>query len=185
MRILELVPLHLRPLIQEGDSVVDATAGNGHDSLWLAEAVGQSGCVHAFDIQASALAATRLRLAAAGYGHVLQEHLCSHAKMAQHVTCGQRIILFNLGYLPGAQHDVTTKIGTTLPALNAALDLLMLGGRLCVMAYPGHDGGGDEFEAVADFFKQLPISRFTVTCTTCYNGSSRAPVLFSVEKHKV
>ncbi|MFI3243670.1 MAG: class I SAM-dependent methyltransferase [Akkermansia sp.] len=184
MRILELVPLHLRPLLQSGDSVVDATAGNGYDSLWLAEAVGPSGCVHAFDVQKSALVATRQRLADAGYEKVLQTHHCSHAEMALHVPAGQRVILFNLGYLPGSQRDVTTKADSTLPALCAALALLARHGRLCVMTYSGHDSGRAEFHAVSDFFESLPLAHFTVTRTTCHNGSKRAPILFSVEKHR-
>ncbi len=184
MRILELVPLHLRPLLQAGDSVVDATAGNGHDALWLAKAVAPTGCVHAFDVQADALSNTQQRLAEAGFADMLQTHHCSHEDMAQHVPAGQRVILFNLGYLPGAQHELTTRTDSTLPALRAALDLLAVHGRLCVMAYPGHEGGEAEFKAVSELFKSLPLSRFTVTCTTCYNGSNRAPVLFSVEKQR-
>lgn len=182
MRILELVPLHLRPLIQAGDCVVDATAGNGYDCLWLAEAVGCTGCVHAFDIQPEALQATQARLLAAGLDKQLQCHLCSHAEMAQHVPAGQRAILFNLGYLPGAQHQITTQVASTLSALEASLHLLAVGGRLSVMAYPGHEGGQEEYRAVSDFFAQLPLSRFTVICSICHNGSSQAPVLFTAQK---
>lgn len=182
MRILELVALHLSPLIEQGDSVVDATAGNGHDCLWLAEAVGPHGCVHAFDVQPEALEATRARLDAAGFASRLHSHLANHAQMAQFVPAGQRVILFNLGYLPGAAHHITTQAESTLCALRAALDLLLVGGRLCVMAYPGHAGGEEEFRAVSDFFAQLPLAQFTVICSTCHNGSHRAPVLFSAQK---
>ncbi len=184
MRILELVPLHLRPLLQAGDSVVDATAGNGHDALWLAAAIAPTGYIHAFDVQADAIKATEQRLSEAGYANMLQTHHCSHAEMAQHVPAGQRAILFNLGYLPGSQHDVTTHADSSLAAISAALELLAPHGRLCVMAYPGHEGGQDEFTAIATFFETLPLSKFTVTCTTCFNGSKRAPVLFSVEKQR-
>lgn len=184
MRILGLVPLHLLPILQEGDSVVDATAGNGHDSLWLAQAVGHSGCVHAFDIQKEALQNTQRRLQDAGYADILKTHHCSHAELATNVPHGQRVILFNLGYLPGAQHKLTTQTSSTLPALKAALDLLLVGGRLCVMAYPGHSGGDEEFESVSTFFANLPLATFTVTCTNCHNGSRQAPVLFTIEKHR-
>ncbi len=184
MRILELVPLHLLPLLKAGDAVVDATAGNGHDTLWLAEAIAPTGCIHAFDVQEQAIRATEQRLADAGYANMLHTHHCSHAEMAQHVPAGQRVILFNLGYLPGAQRDIATQANSTLPAIEAALDLLAPHGRLCVMAYPGHEEGKDEFFALASFFKSLPLHRFTVTCTTCFNGSLRAPILFSVEKQQ-
>lgn len=182
MRILELVPLHLRSLIQSGDSVVDATAGNGYDCQWLAEAVGSSGCVHAFDIQEEALATTRQRLQVAGLDQQLQCHLRCHSDMAQHVPAGQRVILFNLGYLPGSERLVTTLRASTLVALKASLDLLAVGGCLSVMSYTGHAAGQEEYHAVEQFFHKLPISRFTVICSTCHNGGKRAPVLFTVQK---
>ena len=40
-----------------GGTAIDATAGNGHDTLFLAQCVGANGRVYAFDIQPQALAA--------------------------------------------------------------------------------------------------------------------------------
>ena len=48
--------------LSAGDFVIDATAGNGHDSLFLAQQVGPSGRIFAFDIQQLAIDATRQRL---------------------------------------------------------------------------------------------------------------------------
>ena len=41
----------LRQVVQPGDTVIDATMGNGHDTAMLAELVGESGHVIAFDVQ--------------------------------------------------------------------------------------------------------------------------------------
>ena len=37
--------------VRQGDTVVDATCGNGYDSKWLAQVVGPTGTLFAIDIQ--------------------------------------------------------------------------------------------------------------------------------------
>ena len=110
--------------VQPGDTVVDATMGNGHDTLFLAEQVGAEGRVYAFDIQESAVESTR---------HLLEEHgmsgrvtlLCrSHAEMAGAVPSGLAAAVFNLGWLPGGDHSITTLCASTEKAVLSALDLL-------------------------------------------------------------
>ena len=48
--------------LKTGDIAVDGTMGNGNDTLFLAQLVGETGKVYAFDIQAAALLATERRL---------------------------------------------------------------------------------------------------------------------------
>lgn len=184
MRLIEIVRCHIEPLLQAGDSVVDATAGNGHDSLWLAQKVGPSGSVHAFDIQEEALANTAQRLDQAGLADCLHPHHCSHAHMAQHVPAGQKAILFNLGYLPGSSHHIVTQSQSSLEAIRAGLELLQVGGRMAIMAYPAHAGGEEEYRHVRDFLQTLPLGQYTVSLSICHNGSEQAPQLFSIEKQQ-
>lgn len=88
-------------VLRPGDVAVDATAGNGHDTEYMARAVGPSGTVHAYDVQAAAVEATRARLEGAlpaAQRPALHLHHCSHAEMAAHVAPGTaRLIVFNLG----------------------------------------------------------------------------------------
>lgn len=136
-----------------GEIAIDATAGNGHDTLFLATRVGPSGTVHAFDIQAQALEQTRERVAAAHCRTPVFLHHRSHADMLSTLPASARgqvaAITFNLGYLPGADHSTTTQTDSTLAALRQSLTLLRPGGVLSVLAYRGHAGGREEAEAVA------------------------------------
>jgi ubiquinone/menaquinone biosynthesis C-methylase UbiE len=141
-----LVQEILKPMIRPGDLVIDATAGNGHDTVFLAECVGSTGKVLAFDVQLEALASARSRVGAAEWVEFFHE---SHAKMSGHATAGSvAVVMFNLGYLPGENHELTTESSETLAALEVAARLLKPGGVLSVICYPGHPAGAAEAVAV-------------------------------------
>lgn len=151
-------------VLAPGDRAVDATAGNGHDTAFLAGRVGPTGRVLALDVQAPAVAATRTRLEGEGLAErvaLLQgghEHL---ARLAPADWTGTvRGILFNLGYLPGSDKALVTRPATTRRALEAALALLAPGGRLAAVAYPGHPGGAEEAAEVADWAEAKALAGF-------------------------
>src|SRR5690606_17516698 len=121
----ELIARRLRP----GGRAIDATVGNGHDTLFLAACVGTAGHVDGFDIQPEAIAATAAKTT--GLPQV-RLHLRGHEAMGQVVTEPVDVILFNLGYLPSGDKDLATRPGTTLAALDAALGLLSETGLLAV-----------------------------------------------------
>lgn len=147
-----------------GDTAVDATLGNGHDTLFLAQCVGAAGMIFGFDIQQKALSTTRERLVAAGVDRECFRLICeSHACMSSHVIGKANAVMFNLGYLPGGDKTRITHSDSTLAALAAALDLICCGGILTVMCYPGHDGGSDEARLVTDFINQLDGDKWAVT----------------------
>jgi 16S rRNA C1402 N4-methylase RsmH len=139
----------LAPLIQPGDRVIDATAGNGHDTVFLASCVGETGQVLAFDVQESALRSAASRLTDAGFAERVEFIHGSHAGMADHADAGSvTVVMFNLGYLPGDDHALTTETDGTLEALEAAAGLLRAGGVISVVCYPGHPAGALEARAV-------------------------------------
>ncbi|MBT9450253.1 methyltransferase domain-containing protein [Akkermansia glycaniphila] len=162
-----------------GDSAVDATAGNGYDTLFLARLVGPSGHVHAFDVQAAALEETRRRLMREGCGERVSLHGCSHSRMREAVPDGVKAVMFNLGYLPGSDHEVKTVKEETVPAVQAASELLLPGGVLTVMCYPGHEGGREECKAVEEFLESLPLPQWRVVRLSSANGSSDAAFLLA------
>lgn len=175
-----LVSRHLRP----GDHVVDATVGNGHDTRFLAEAVGTSGRVDGFEIQPDAIRAARERLRE--YPQVIL-HQVGHETMADRVTPGRAAVMFNLGYFPSGDKRIITRAETTLPALDAALALLRDGGLLTVVVYPGHPGGEEEARAVDTWFAQLDSRPHrTLRCgpATASPGAA-APYLLALEKRKI
>lgn len=181
MRLIPLAQLALRDILCPGDNVLDATAGNGHDSLFLAQCVGKTGCIYAFDIQIEAINATRERLRTAGLKDCLRLHHCSHAELAKHIDKPLRAAMFNLGYLPGSDHQTRTQSESSIGAIRAALNLLLPKGRLSLMAYPGHEGGKEEYERIEQFLQELTLKQYTVSSTKCHNGAAQAPVLFIVE----
>lgn len=143
----------LASVLSPGDVAVDATAGNGHDTRFLARAVAPAGRVHAFDVQPAALAATRARLASAGLSDLVTLHHTGHERMLEALPEGLsgavRAVVFNLGYLPGSgDKAVMTRPETTARALTAARALLAPGGLISVLVYRGHPGGPEEAAAV-------------------------------------
>lgn len=156
--ITELVHEALRTTVRPGALVLDATAGNGHDTLFLAACVGPGGRVFALDCQAAAIAATRERLATAGFSGRVELIEGDHAELRRRLPASAHgrlaAAVFNLGYLPGGDKAITTRTDSTLAALEAALDLLRPAGLLLVVCYPGHPEGAREAAAVTAWAEQ-------------------------------
>ena len=170
----------------EGAVAVDATAGNGHDTLFLAERVGVSGVVYAFDVQRAALDETTRRLSGAGLDGRLRLCAAGHETMAELVDAGHRgavaVVMFNLGYLPGGDKTKTTQGETTVAALRQALELLAPGGLMTVACYPGHPAGAEEAGEVSRFLAGLAQGEFRVLRYGFENLVNAPPFLLAVEK---
>ncbi|MCA8970274.1 MAG: FAD-dependent oxidoreductase [Planctomycetes bacterium] len=151
--------------ISAGDLVIDATLGNGHDTVALARLVGDDGFVHAFDIDEQAIAVSTRRLRDERLSNVRCVR-ASHADMALHVQAAWRgkvrAVVFNLGYLPGSAKERTTDPDSTIPAIRAALDLLAPRGILTVVAYVGHAGGLREATLVEEFLNAQESARWLI-----------------------
>jgi tRNA A58 N-methylase Trm61 len=172
-------------MISPGSLVIDATAGNGHDTVFLAERVGASGRVLAFDVQQAALLATRSRVTEAGILGRVELILKSHLRMGEHADPGSvAAVMFNLGYLPGQGHELTTEVGETLAALETATGLLQGGGALSVVCYPGHPAGAIEAEAVESWMSQLTAAGWRVARYGAIGTRRPAPFLLLASKPK-
>lgn len=159
---------------------VDATMGNGHDTLFLAKLAKK---VYAFDIQKEAVQKTQEQLQKENISNVALI-LDGHEQVDQYVTEPVRAAIFNLGYLPAADKSVITLPETTLMALDKLCQALSFGGRIAVMVYYGHEGGQEEKDAVLDFVKSLPQQEFTVALYQNINQINRPPFLIMIEKLK-
>lgn len=178
-RVLPFTKSLLEQAVHAGDIVIDATAGNGHDTYFLAGLTGDAGKVYAFDIQKEAIEATKQRTEA--FHHV--ELICdSHAKIAQYVTDPIAAAVFNLGYLPKGDHAIITKAASTLQALEQCLALSKAGGLVLIVIYSGHEGGSEERDAVMDYVKQLPQTRYDVMKYEFINQQHSPPFLVAIEK---
>lgn len=168
---------HLRP----GDVAVDFTMGNGHDTEFLSKTVGENGHVFAFDVQEMALASTAENLERAGCPHNYTLILDSHHNVKKYVEGPIKAGMFNLGYLPGSDKKITTMRETTMPAIEAAVELLDHGGILLVAVYPGHAEGDAEGKMVQDYFATLDRHKICCTLIRIVN-SPASPFFFVVEK---
>ena len=148
MRLTEYVHLCLETRLKNGDTVLDATAGNGNDALKAAELVQPNGNVVAIDIQKQAIEATEAKLTEAKLSHLCELHLGNHGERLSEIKQSFDCILFNLGYLPGSDKMIITIAKDTLSALNQSKRLLKENGALFVTAYRQHEGGQDEAYAV-------------------------------------
>ena len=176
-RPLEMAHDFLAQVITKDDVVVDATMGNGHDTLFLAKLAKQ---VYAFDIQEQALEKTSQRLQEDGLTNV-ELLLQGHETVDQFVT-EVKAAIFNLGYLPSADKSIITQPQTTLEALDKLCQMLVKGGRIAIMIYYGHEGGDIERDAVMDFVSQLPQQEYTATIYRTLNQINNPPFLVMIEK---
>lgn len=173
--------------LRKGDIVIDATAGNGHDSLFLAQQVLPGGQLFIFDVQAEALRQSRVRLTenevpldAVTFLHAGHETL--NTTLPDALRGKVRAIMFNLGYLPGGDKQLITQPATTMTALQAALDWLDKGGLLTVVAYPGHEGGREEALALEQWMGALPVDRFEAQKIAYLNFRPTTPFCLVVRK---
>ncbi len=168
--------------LEAGAHVIDATMGNGHDTRVLARLVGDTGKVYAFDVQPAALAATAAVLEAENLRCRVQLFQDSHSRLTEYVSEPVDAIVFNLGYLPGADKSLATQADTTLQAVHQALSMLAPEGLLLIAVYPGHPAGKLESQQLDLFAAQLPASTYRVLKYQFINRENPAPYLLAIER---
>ena len=179
-RLTEVAHAALAAVLADGARAIDATVGNGHDTLFLASRVGPGGRVIGFDVQPRAIDAAAARLGAAGVGKVVTLHHAGHEQMLTRIPaewCGTvAAITFNLGYLPGGDKSWVTQPASTVDALQQAASMLRREGLQSVMVYHGHPGAAAEARAVEEWITGLDAA-YRVTC-----HRSPGPTLYLVER---
>lgn len=172
----------LRERVRPGDLALDATCGNGLDTLLLAELAGEGGRVWGFDLQPAAIGATRALLEREGRLSRVELVQAGHERLSEFVPAGLRAAVFNLGYLPGGDTSLVTSPESTVSALQQAASLLARHGILVVSLYTGHDGGPEEALAVEAWGAALPPKEFNVWRSRQLNRPETAPYLLLVER---
>lgn len=171
--------------LHEGATAVDATLGNGHDALWLCGLVGETGRVYGFDVQAEAVERSRERLREAGVDRRAQLILDGHQNMRSYLAPESvDAVMFNLGWLPGAEHGVTTRVETTLQAVNAALEILKEDAVMTICVYPGHDEGAREREALLAWAQALDEKKYDAMLRCYLNQSKMPPLMIAVKRNR-
>ena len=169
----------LKEILTKDDVTIDATCGNGHDTLFLAK---ESKFVYGFDIQEQAIRNTSKLLKDNKLDNY-QLFLDSHRNIANYLHTEVKAVTFNLGYLPGSDKTVITNKKETLIALDTIKDLLCVNGIISLIVYTGHPGGIDESNALLSYVETLPKNRFQIIKYTFLNRS-KAPYVLLIEKTK-
>ncbi len=181
--MIDLLDLHKQFIlthVKEGDVVVDFTMGNGYDTEFLSKAVGKNGHVYAFDIQKAAVESTARRLKAVDCPDNYTLICDSHHNVKKYVEGPIKAGMFNLGWLPGGDKSITTMRETTMPAIEAAIELLGEDAILNIAVYPGHPEGDAEGKMIEEYLSLL--SRFKVCATKVkIVNSETSPYFFMIE----
>jgi ribosomal protein L11 methylase PrmA len=181
---LELAHSYWDQLLLSHDTVIDATCGNGHDTLKLSQLV-KEGMLYAFDIQESAIDSTKNLLKANlkpdAWHHVHLEQR-SHATFpAEILNQTVKLIVYNLGYLPGGDKSITTLTSSTLQSIENGLKLIIPGGALCITCYPGHPEGAVEQDALMSLVKNLDPKSWNCCLHTFVNRNA-SPRLLLIQR---
>ena len=184
MNTLTIVHDFLRRHVRPGAFCIDATAGSGRDTALLCRLAGEQGRVLAFDIQDDAIRQTRALLESEGLrAEVIQD---SHANMAQYASPGTvDCIVFNFGRLPGGDPKIFTTAASSLPAIDAGLDLLRPGGIMALALYYGKENGYDEKNAILSHLKSINDRIFTVLACDWLNRRNDPPLPIFIWKEPV
>ncbi|MBN8047333.1 MULTISPECIES: class I SAM-dependent methyltransferase [Peptostreptococcaceae] len=181
-KVTDLNKVLLEDVIKEGDIVIDATMGNGYDTKYLAEKVGANGVVYSFDVQEDAIKSTKKRLEKAELIDRVNLILDGHQNMDMYVNKEVSCVMFNLGYLPRAKHQVITKPETTVEAIKKSLELLKPNGVVSIAIYTGHEGGMEECDEVFGYVSKLDQSEYSVLNCNFVNQINHPPRLIMIEK---
>jgi len=182
---LDLAHGYWKQVVKKGDIVVDATCGNGHDTLLLANLVGSAGSIIACDVQSQAVQSTTEYLSAnlqKSDTPKIEFALGCHSRFPEQINLGSvRLVVYNLGYLPRGDKALITKTETTLKSLSHAMEIVMPGGVISISCYPGHEGGDKEEQAIISFAESL--SKEVWSC--CYHrwlNRKNSPTLILLQK---
>ncbi|RFU60193.1 class I SAM-dependent methyltransferase [Bacillus sp. V59.32b] len=186
VRILPFARMLLEKAVQPGNIAVDATAGNGIDTLFLARLTGNGGHVYAFDIQDEAIATTSHRLQSEGMrgrctlfqtGHENMKAMIPESKFEK-ITAA----VFNLGYLPGGDKTIATRADTTISAIEQLLEIMAPEGIIVLVIYHGHPQGADERDSLLHYVSNLPQEQAHVLQYSFINQVNHPPFIIAIEK---
>ena len=177
----------LEEILQPGDHVIDATMGNGYDTVFMAEKIGKTGHVYSFDVQKEALLSTKSKLTEQDLLDRASLFLQGHETLGTVVDEAQPIKagIFNLGYLPKSDKSVITLPETTRTAMEEILKRLVPRGRMILVVYYGHEGGEKELDMVQDYCQSLPQEKYNVLKYQFITQKNNPPILYCVEKKVV
>ena len=180
--VSNFIHIILKNHVKPGDITVDATAGNGNDTLLLAKLTGAKGIVYAFDIQKKALDNTALILKKNNLSEKIKLIHDSHDNIDKYVSNKISTAVFNLGYLPSADRNIITKPETTINALKKIIEMLSTNGLITIVSYLKHKGGIKEKNCLEDFLKTRKQKDLKILKSVYFADDEFAPIVYLINK---
>lgn len=178
----DITEFFINNFLTKDSVVIDATAGNGNDTLKLLQKIGENGKVFAFDIQKDALKNTEILLREHGFSNY-ELILDSHSQIDKYIRVPVSCVIFNLGYLPRGDHSICTHADTTITAIKKSLNLLADKGFISITVYYGKNSGTEEKISVMEYLKTLDHKKYTVTVHDFYNRPNNPPLTVIITKN--
>ncbi len=184
---LDLAHQYWETLVKKGDCVIDATCGNGHDSLFLAKLAlcPKSGHLYALDKQKAAIESSKENLAnhldPRVYQRIAFAEGCHSTFPNEIQPHSVKLIVYNLGYLPGGDKSKTTKLDSSLVSIRNAQKLIANGGAISITCYPGHPEGKVEEDALLEYSQSLDPKQWSC-CHHRWTNRKNAPSLLLIQK---
>ncbi|MCD8914839.1 class I SAM-dependent methyltransferase [Staphylococcus simulans] len=180
-RILPFAKSLIQSHINSKSTVIDATCGNGHDTLFLAQHV-PNGHVYGFDIQAEAIEAAKEKVADFDNTTLIHD---GHENVAKHIKAADLPVdaaIFNLGYLPKGDKHIVTTSETTIQAIEAIFEMLSTEGIIVLVIYPGHPEGLVESETVFQYLQNFDQQKAHILQYGFINQQNNPPYICAIEK---
>ncbi len=184
---LDLAHHYWSHIVHIGDSVIDATCGKGFDTLKLCQLSlsVDKGKVYGFDIQAEAIETTKhylqANLSPEIYRNIFLKKHC-HSTFPEEISPESiKLIVYNLGYLPGGDKQKTTESETTLQSLQKGEHLIIPGGVISMTFYPGHEEGANEKSRILSYISKLSPKEWSC-CHHQWVNRKDSPSLLILQK---
>lgn len=168
--------------LENNNILIDATCGNGKDTLFFAKTLDSQGKIYAFDIQKEAIKNTKNRIEEKEFNINIEYINDGHENIDKYVDENVNGIIYNLGFLPGSEKNIKTEKETTITSLNKSLDILANGGLIVVVIYSEHEGGSEEKKAVLDFASNLNYKKYNVLHYHFINQKKTPPEVIAIKK---
>lgn len=170
-----LLNYHTEPSV-----IIDATLGNGNDSLKLAQLFPRAS-IFSFDIQMDAIIRSK-ELFDLHQVENITTFLDSHENIDKHVVSLIDLVVFNLGYLPRGDKSIHTNAKSTIRAIKNIMPSIKKKGSIFITAYPGSIKGNIEMIELNAFLEDVDQKSWNISKIEFINQVNQPPVLYNIQK---
>ena len=173
--------LFMRPKLTTAEVIVDATCGNGHDCLFLAKHSQPEAQIYAFDIQTQSILNSKKLLAQNCLDNKVEFYQENFVNIKKYVDKKLDLVVFNLGYLPGENKNITTCVNDLCLTIPLIVELLSVQGIIIIVSYPGHEQGKKEFIWLEKYLPELSNKVYNVGKYQLFNHQKPSPIVYIME----